>query len=134
MSIAINLPDAVAPVAVATIDDLTPRERSVLELVAAGYNNQQICNQLFLSINSVKTYIRTSYRKIGVTSRAQAILWGIRYGLVDIEALAGRVGRAAAIAERGLMQRLVPRSLIEAVVTLAPAAVFAIVRAARPSR
>ena len=35
----------------------------------------------YLSPNSVKTYIRSAYAKIGVTSRTQAVLWGVRYGL-----------------------------------------------------
>ena len=34
----------------------------------------------FLSINSVKSYIRSTYRKIGVNSRTQAVLWGIEHG------------------------------------------------------
>jgi two-component system, NarL family, response regulator LiaR len=33
-----------------------------------------------LSINSIKSYIRSAYRKIGVTSRSRAILWGIDHG------------------------------------------------------
>ena len=35
---------------------------------------------MFLSINSVKTYIRSAYRKIGVTPRSQAVLWGVENG------------------------------------------------------
>jgi NarL family two-component system response regulator LiaR len=34
-----------------------------------------------LSINSVKTYIRTAYAKMGVTRRSQAVLWGIQHGM-----------------------------------------------------
>ena len=44
---------------------LSPRESNVLALVTAGLSNQEIANTLFLSINSVKTYIRSTYRKIG---------------------------------------------------------------------
>ncbi len=39
-------------------------------------------DRVFISINSVKTYIRSAYRKIGVTSRSQAVAWGLRNGLV----------------------------------------------------
>jgi NarL family two-component system response regulator LiaR len=35
-----------------------------------------------LSINSVKTFIRSAYRKIGVQSRTQAVLWGTEHGFV----------------------------------------------------
>ena len=59
---------------------LSPREGSVLGLVVSGLSNQQIADQLYLSINSVKTYIRSTYRKVGVSSRAQAVAWGIQHG------------------------------------------------------
>jgi DNA-binding NarL/FixJ family response regulator len=59
---------------------LSPRESQVLELVVQGHSNQEIAALLFLSPNSIKTYIRSAYRKIGVTSRAQAVAWGIQHG------------------------------------------------------
>ena len=62
---------------------LTERELDVLELITAGYSNDEIARRLFLSINSVKSYIRTGYRKIGATRRAQAVLWGVEQGLTD---------------------------------------------------
>ena len=42
--------------------------------------NDQIVARTHLSINSVKSYIRSAYRRIGVTDRANAILWGIDHG------------------------------------------------------
>jgi len=60
---------------------LTPRELDVLRLVAVGLTNQEIADRLYVSINSVKTYIRTAYRKIGVERRAQAVIWVERHGL-----------------------------------------------------
>jgi DNA-binding NarL/FixJ family response regulator len=59
---------------------LTEREGDVLALIAQGCSNQQIAEELYLSINSVKTYIRTAYRKIGVESRASAVSWALRHG------------------------------------------------------
>lgn len=56
---------------------LSPREVQILELVCSGLTNAEIATRLFLSINSVKTYIRTLYRKIGVTRRAQCVAWGM---------------------------------------------------------
>ena len=49
--------------------------------IAAGRSNAQIAASLQVSINSVKSYVRSSYRKIGATSRSQAVLWGIAQGL-----------------------------------------------------
>jgi NarL family two-component system response regulator LiaR len=65
---------------------LSARESEVLIFVADGLSNQEIAARMFLSINSVKTYIRTSYRKLGVTRRAQAVRWAIEHGLrPDVE-------------------------------------------------
>ncbi len=63
------------------LDVLTPRERDVIELVAAGHSNQEIAAALFLTINSVKTFIRSAYRRIGVTNRAQAVIWAMHHGI-----------------------------------------------------
>ena len=41
---------------------------------------QEIADRTYLSINSVKTYIRTAYRKIDVGRRSQAVAWGMRHG------------------------------------------------------
>ena len=60
---------------------LTPREVDVLDRIAAGQSNAEIAVSLHVSINSVKSYVRTSYRKIGAASRSQAVLWGIAQGL-----------------------------------------------------
>ena len=59
---------------------LTPREAEILALITQGLSNQEIAARAFLSINSVKTYIRTAYRKINVASRSQAVLWGVDNG------------------------------------------------------
>ena len=59
---------------------LTPREAEILALITQGLSNQEIATRAFLSINSVKTYIRSAYRKINVTSRSQAVLWGVDNG------------------------------------------------------
>ena len=59
---------------------LSSREAEMIALVTHGLSNQQIADRAFLSINSVKTYIRSAYRKIGVTSRSQAAVWGVENG------------------------------------------------------
>ena len=61
---------------------LSARESEVLALIAQGLSNQEIADGAFLSINSVKTYIRSAYRKIGVERRTQAVLWATGNGFV----------------------------------------------------
>lgn len=62
-------------------NDLTRREVEVLGHIARGLSNREIAEELFVSINSVKTYIRLAYRKIRVTRRSHAILWSLDRGL-----------------------------------------------------
>ena len=59
---------------------LTQRESEVLALITQGLTNQEIADKAYISINSVKTYVRTAYRKIGVSRRAQAVSWGMDNG------------------------------------------------------
>ncbi len=59
---------------------LSAREAEVVALITQGLSNQEIAQRTYLSINSVKTYIRTAYRKIEVSRRAQAVAWGMRHG------------------------------------------------------
>lgn len=59
---------------------LTAREAEVIALITQGLSNQEIADRSYLSINSIKTYIRTAYRKMGVTRRSQAVLWGVANG------------------------------------------------------
>ncbi len=56
---------------------LSARESEVLALICQGLSNQQITEQAYIGINTVKTHIRSLYRKLGVTSRSQAVIWGL---------------------------------------------------------
>lgn len=60
---------------------LSPREAEVIGLIVQGLSNREIATRGYLSINSVKTFIRSAYRKMGVVTRAQAVVWGIEHGL-----------------------------------------------------
>ncbi len=62
------------------IDGLNTREAAIVSLICAGRSNKDIATELYLSPNSIKTYIRTAYRKMGVDSRSQAVLWGVERG------------------------------------------------------
>jgi NarL family two-component system response regulator LiaR len=61
-------------------EGLSDRESEVLALICQGMSNQQVAQTLYLSINSIKTYIRMLYRKIGAESRSQAVIWGLQHG------------------------------------------------------
>jgi ATP/maltotriose-dependent transcriptional regulator MalT len=60
--------------------ELSTREGEVLELICRGLSNLEIADDLFVSVNSVKTYVRQIYQKIGVARRAQAVAWGLAHG------------------------------------------------------
>jgi DNA-binding NarL/FixJ family response regulator len=75
---------------------LSRRESEILGLIVQGRSNQETADDLFLSINSVKTYIRSTYRKIGVSARSQAVAWGIQHGF-PIERDAGAARAPAAV-------------------------------------
>jgi len=61
-------------------EGLTEREAEVLALITQGKSNAEIAATTFLSPNTVKSYIRSVYRKIDAGSRTQAVLWGVRHG------------------------------------------------------
>jgi DNA-binding NarL/FixJ family response regulator len=61
-------------------EGLTDREAEILALITQGKSNAEVAAHTYLSPNTVKSYIRTIYRKIGVESRTQAVLWGIQHG------------------------------------------------------
>ena len=59
---------------------LSEREAEIVALITQGMGNDAIADRLFLSINTVKSYIRSAYRKMDVSSRSQAVLWGVDHG------------------------------------------------------
>lgn len=61
-------------------EGLSERESEILALITQGKSNSDISQLTYLSVNSIKTYIRSTYRKIGVASRTQAVLWGVEHG------------------------------------------------------
>ncbi len=54
---------------------LTSREREILLKIASGASNQDISDELFISLHTVKTHIYNIFRKIGVKNRIEASLW-----------------------------------------------------------
>jgi DNA-binding NarL/FixJ family response regulator len=61
-------------------DGLTDREAEILALITQGKSNAEVATLTYLSPNTVKSYIRTVYRKINAGSRTQAVLWGVANG------------------------------------------------------
>ncbi len=64
------------------IEPLSERELEVLRLICAGKSNQEIADELFLALNTVKRHANNLYGKLGVSRRAQAILEARRLRLV----------------------------------------------------
>ncbi len=60
---------------------LSPREREVLVLLAKGLNRREIGVLLDLTTNTISSYIKSIYRKLDVSSRAEATLFAVRCGL-----------------------------------------------------
>jgi DNA-binding CsgD family transcriptional regulator/outer membrane protein assembly factor BamB len=63
---------------------ISEREREILRLVATGATNQQIAQQLNISINTVKVHLRNIFGKIGAASRTEATIYAVRAGIVTL--------------------------------------------------
>jgi len=65
------------------LDQLTPREREVLQLIGRGFSNKRIAEELQLSEKTVKTHVGHVLAKLGVDDRTQAAVFAVRAGLID---------------------------------------------------
>lgn len=69
-----------SPVVVNTpIENLTKREQEVLALIAEGLSNQDIADQLFISLKTVKTHVSNILSKLGVEDRTQAAIYALKH-------------------------------------------------------
>ncbi len=66
------------------IDELTKREKEILRLIAKGYINKEIGDQLEISEKTVKNHISNLFKKIEVTDRTQAALYAVKNCLVEL--------------------------------------------------
>lgn len=63
-------------------EDLTARERDILKLLAKGYDNQTIADELFISLKTVKTHVSNILAKLEVDDRTQAVVYAFKHHLV----------------------------------------------------
>jgi DNA-binding NarL/FixJ family response regulator len=77
-----RLPSEAATTDEEALARVTPRERDVVALVARGLSNDEIAEQLFLSTATIKSHLGRATAKLGLTSRAQVVMWAYETGLV----------------------------------------------------
>ena len=78
---------APSPSLPAESSSLTPSERQVLSLLAQGLDNAAIAERLVVTKRTVQNHVSNVYGKLGVNSRTEAMLYAIRHGLAQVEAL-----------------------------------------------
>ena len=72
-----------SPLRQSQFEDLTEREREVINLVAKGRSNQEIANELVISEKTVKTHVSNILGKLQLEDRTQLAIYAIKKGLVN---------------------------------------------------
>ncbi|WP_208853213.1 helix-turn-helix domain-containing protein [Streptomyces albofaciens] len=79
----------------AALDLLTARERQILVLISQGHSNRSVARELGISEKTVKNHLSALFTKAGVSDRTQAVVLGIRSGIVSLDEPCGDVPPAA---------------------------------------
>jgi DNA-binding NarL/FixJ family response regulator len=66
------------------LDDMTEREREILQLLAGGKRNDDIARQLFISPQTVQTHVRNILGKLRVHSKLEAVAFAVRHGAIQV--------------------------------------------------
>ena len=66
------------------IEELSDREFQVLELLAQGMSNKELAEELYISEKTVKNHVSNILRKLSVNDRTQAVILGLKKGLVRL--------------------------------------------------
>ena len=66
------------------LDQLTEREREILQFLGEGHRNEDIATKLFISPQTVQTHVRNILTKLGVHSKLEAVVFGLRHGAVSV--------------------------------------------------
>jgi NarL family two-component system response regulator LiaR len=74
-----------SPLRQSQFEDLTEREREVINLVAKGRSNQEIANELVISEKTVKTHVSNILGKLQLEDRTQLAIYAIKKGLVNLD-------------------------------------------------
>ncbi len=64
-------------------EELTEREMEVLRLIASGKSNQDVADELFIGVKTVKFHVTNILAKLGVEDRTQAAIYAFKHGLVE---------------------------------------------------
>ena len=78
---------AAKPTPASSLLPLSEREMEVLKVAAKGMSNRDIAHELFISERTVQAHMRSIFNKLGVGSRSEAILYGLKRGWFSIEEL-----------------------------------------------
>lgn len=70
--------------ALALLNDLTDRERQILELLAQGKRNDDIAAELYISPQTVQTHVRNILGKLRVHSKLEAVAFGVKHGVIQV--------------------------------------------------
>jgi DNA-binding NarL/FixJ family response regulator len=74
--------DAAAPSDHPELDQLTPREREVLRLIARGYTYREVADELVLGVRTVETHVSAVLRKLQLSNRNQLTRWATDHRVI----------------------------------------------------